>query len=163
MRNFLAFLLLLSAVAILIRHSVGRQAVLSAEMIAKSRSALVEQLFCLDIPCLYMNEERLSDLGAGYDRDNHQYFLERPARPESFSDSCYLITIDFSAADNLLITVFAPEDACYQWLQIRARICNGKIVGRPVFQPDNCSGDLLEFGNSVPDRSFFQALLSPDN
>ncbi len=163
MRNFLVFLLLLIAVAILIRHSAVKQAALSADMVAKSRSALLDQLFCLDIPCLYMNEERLSDLGAGYDRDNHQYFLERPARPESFSDSCYLITIDFSAAGNLLITVFAPEEACYQWLQIRARICNGKIVGRPVFQPDNCSGDLLEFGNAIPASSFFQALLRPDN
>ena len=109
-----------------------------------------------------MSEERLTDLGAGYDRDNRQYFLERPARPDGFSDSTYLIIIAFSVACEPLITVFAPQDACYQWLQIRPRICNGRLTGRPVFQPDGYCGDLLDFGHVDPIQPFFQARLVND-
>ena len=131
--------------------------------VQKSRTELIEQLFLLDLPAICADEERLSDLGAGYDRDNRQYFLERPAHPDGFSDSGYLITIDFSDARSLIITVFAPQDVCYQWLQIRPRICNGRLTGRPVFQPDGCAGDLLDFGSAGSDQPFFQVRLADDN
>lgn len=163
MRNFLVMFLLLTAVSLLTDLFAEEQFSLPAAAVEKSRSELVEQLFWLNLPCVCTGEDRLSDLGAGYDRDNRQYFLERPARPESFSDSSYLITIDFSDAASPLITVFAPQDACYQWLQMRARICNGRVVGRPVFQPDGCVGDLLDFGDAGPARRFFQASLTADN
>lgn len=163
MRNFLVIFLLLAAVSLLADPFAEEQFSLSAEVLEKSRSGLIEQLFWLDLPGIWADEECLTDLGAGYDRDNRQYFLERPARSESFSDSSYLVTIDFSDADSPLITVFAPQDACYQWLRLRARICNGRVVGRPVFQPDSCIGNLLDFGAAGQGRRFFQASLTTDN
>ncbi|GAB1353204.1 hypothetical protein MASR1M12_19380 [Erysipelotrichia bacterium] len=163
MRNFLAVFLLLSAFSLLADLFAEEQFSLSAEVVQKSRAELVEQLLLLDLPSICKGEEHLSDLGAGYDRDNRQYFLERPAHPDGFSDSGYLITIDFSDARSLIITVFAPQDVCYQWLQIRPRICNGRLTGRPVFQPDGCAGDLLDFGSAGSDQPFFQVRLADDN
>jgi len=163
MRNFLVIFLLLAAVSLLTDLFAEEQFSLPAEVLEKSRSELVEQLFWLNLPVVCADEDRLTDLGAGYDRDNRQYFIERPARSESFSDSSYLVTIGFSDTGNPLVTVFAPQDACYQWLQMRVRICNGRVVGRPVFQPDGCVGDLLDFGAACPGRRFFQASLAADN
>lgn len=163
MRNFLAVFLLLSAFSLLADLFAEEQFSLSAEVVQKSRAELVEQLLLLDLPSICEGEEHLTDLGAGYDRDNRRYFLERPARPDGFSDSGYLITIDFPDARSLIITVFAPQDVCYQWLQIRPRVCNGRLTGRPVFQPDGCAGDLLDFGSAGSDQPFFQARLTDDN
>ncbi|HMM59293.1 MAG TPA: hypothetical protein PLR50_09115 [Candidatus Rifleibacterium sp.] len=163
MRNFLAVFLLLSVFSLLADLFAEEQFALSDAAVQKSRTELIEQLFLLDLPAICADEERLSDLGAGYDRDNRQYFLERPAHPDGFSDSGYLITIDFSDARSLIITVFAPQDVCYQWLQIRPRICNGRLTGRPVFQPDGCAGDLLDFGSAGSDQPFFQVRLADDN
>lgn len=163
MRNFLVIFLLLAAISLLTDLFAEEQFSLPAEALEKSRFGLIEQLFELNLPAVCADEDRLTDLGAGYDRDNRQYFIERPARFESFSDSSYLIIIGFSDAGSSLITVFAPQEACYQWLQMRARICNGRVVGRPVFQPDGCVGDLLDFGAACPSRRFFQASLAADN
>lgn len=163
MRNFLAIFVFLSVALYLTDIFAEKQFSLSAEMVQKSRAELVEQIFLLDLPRLHMNEEYLNDLGAGYDRDNRQYFLERPARPDGFLDSTFLIIIGISDASCPLITVFAPQDACYQWLQIRIRSCDGRLFGRPVFQPDGYCGNLLDFGCVNSDQSFFQARLIADN
>lgn len=163
MRNFPVIFFVLSVVSLTISFFAEDHFSLPAEIVEKSRSELIEQLFWLDLSAVLSGEERLTDLGAGYDSDNRQYFIERAARPDSHSDSSYLIIVDFSAATRPLITVFAPQDACYQWLQIRARVCNGVVTGRPVFQPDGLGGDLLDFGCASHVRPFFQARLNADN
>ncbi len=125
------------------------------------RARLLNKLLELDLASIARGDkEYLAAIGAGFDEDNQQYFVEQQVENTEFSDSTILIIISYSLPERVCLTIFPPEDGCYQWLDCRLRLVNGDIFCRALFQPEGNCSELIRVQPSVNGSSRRLALLT---
>lgn len=114
------------------------------ERIAATRVLLVEKLLSLDFERLANRDFNwLESLGANYDYDNQQYFIELTS-DATLKDSSVLLMIDFSHKDSLEIRLFAPEELSYIWMHSRLRVTKDQLYISYVFHPQSSNSKLFK-------------------
>jgi hypothetical protein len=105
------------------------------------RQQLLHILELLDLEkILSGNRGYLACLNAGFDEDNRCFYLEKPATAADRYEH-YLVTIDVSKKDSIVVRIFSPDRLADLWLSSRIRIKSGYIhvstVFHPLFEPED--------------------------